>query len=482
MIGGTRLSRVEGRHGGPLEWLVAHLGTPLYRDGYAILLGTGLTSVLGIAYSGRGRAAVSGGDRRPRLGDPVGDDARVRAGSAEHDHDPASVPACRRQFAASLVGLTYAGTLGVTLVLATLAVGVLPRLIPTLGELRELSAGASVLFVAGTLTFTIFSFQDSVLIGLRRAVGCRWRPNLRLVEACAAALVGRPPAAAGNHGFVDRGRRRPRPAGHLARTPAAPGEDRTADPAARLRPIASLLLGNNSRMVLGIATCLRCALVVAELGSRANAGARPWSVFLGLQLVPLLCDFAAGGGSGPGIAPQHPDARDSLAVLAGAGAGSRVPLLLASPLLSLFGPTTRRRHHLARLLALACLPNVLVAGAIAKARLYERPWTVASIYRATSVLGLGLSAILLPIMGIEGAGVAWLAAQSLVGAGAALNAASARRRRVSDTAAARPLPPPPRPGEPSSRWKLVDETPGASQAFLCGRRRDSGALRALGSC
>ena len=79
-----------------------------------------------------------------------------------------------------LVGLTYAGTLGVTLVLATMAVGVLPRLIPTLGELRELSARTSVLFVAGALTFTIFSLQDSVLIGLRRAV---WVPVEDLTSA-----------------------------------------------------------------------------------------------------------------------------------------------------------------------------------------------------------------------------------------------------------------------------------------------------------
>ena len=89
-----------------------------------------------------------------------------------------------------------------------------------------------------------------------------------------------------------------------------------------------------------------------------------------------------------------------------------------------------------RLLALACIPNVLVAAAIAKARLYERPWTVASIHGATSFLGLGLSAILLPVMGIEGAGVAWLAALTLVGAVAALNAAADRRAHMSGTAAA----------------------------------------------
>ena len=108
-----------------------------------------------------------------------------------------------------LVGLTYAGTLVVTLVLATLAVAVLPRLIPTLGELRELSARTSVLFVAGALTFTIFSLQDSVLIGLRRAV---WVPVENLTSAllrlALLPLFVGPLPRLGNHGFVDRGRRR----------------------------------------------------------------------------------------------------------------------------------------------------------------------------------------------------------------------------------------------------------------------------------
>ena len=112
MIGGTRLSRVEGRHGGPLEWLVAHLGTPLYRDGYAILLGTGLTSVLGIAYwavAARLYPAATVG-----LNSAILSAMMLVSGLAQLNMTtilPRYLPvvgSSRRR----LVGLTYAGTLG----------------------------------------------------------------------------------------------------------------------------------------------------------------------------------------------------------------------------------------------------------------------------------------------------------------------------------------------------------------------------------
>jgi O-antigen/teichoic acid export membrane protein len=443
MIGGTRLSRVEGRHGGPLEWLVAHLGTPLYRDGYAILLGTGLTSVLGIAYwavAARLYPAATVG-----LNSAILSAMMLVSGLAQLNMTtilPRYLPvvgSSRRR----LVGLTYAGTLVVTLVLATMAVAVLPRLIPTLGELRELSARTSVLFVAGALTFTIFSLQDSVLIGLRRAV---WVPVENLTSALSRLallplFVGPLPRLGIMVSWIVGAVVVIPPVTWLVHRRLRETE-RTPDPAARLRPIASLLLGNNIGVMLGIAAVFAMPLlVVAELGSRANAYFYgPWSVFLGLQLVSTA--FATSllvEGADPAshrATLMRATVWQSWRVLVPAVA---LLCLLASPLLSLFGPNYEEEGTtLLRLLALACLPNVLVAGAIAKARLYERPWTVASIYVATSVLGLGLSAILLPIMGIEGAGVAWLAAQSLVGAGAALNAASARRRRVSDTAAVRP--------------------------------------------
>jgi O-antigen/teichoic acid export membrane protein len=432
MIGGTRMSRIEGQIGGPLAWLLAHVRTPLYRDGYAILLATGLTAVLGIVYwavAARLYPAAIVGLNTALLSAMmlVSALAQLNMNTLLPRYLPVVGRSRRR-----LIGVTYAGTLLVSLVLAVLAVLVLPRLTSTLGELGDVGAPAALLFVVGALAFTIFTLQDSVLIGLRRAV---WVPVENLASsllklALLPLLLGPLPRLGIMVSWI---------AGAVALIPPVTWlvhrrlrtTERTPEPAARLRPIASLLLGNNIGMTLGIVGVFAMPLlVVGQLGSTANAYFYgPWSVFLGLQLVSA--SFATSllvEGADPAshrAALMRATVWQSWRLLVPAVA---LLCLLASPLLSLFGPEYEAEGTtLLRLLALACLPNVLVSTGVAKARLYERPWTVALIHAATALLGLGLSALLLPVMGIDGAGVAWLVAQSLVGAITALDVTARRR-------------------------------------------------------
>lgn len=426
------MSRFEGQYGGALAWLGAHVRTPLYRDGYAILLATGLTAVLGILYwaiAARLYPASTVGFNTAVLSAMmlVSGLAQLNMNTLLPRYLPV-VGSSRRR----LIGVTYAGTLIVTLVLATLAVLVLPRLIPTLGELRDVSASAAPLFVAGALAFTIFTLQDSVLIGLRRAV---WVPVENLASsllkvALLPVLLGPLPRLGIMVSWI---------LGVVVLIPPVTWlvhrrlrtMERTREPPAPLRPIASLLLGNNIGMTLGIvAVYAMPLLVLGQLGSRASAYFYgPWSVFLGLQLVSaafatsLLVEGA--DPASPRVALTRATVWQSWRLLVPAVA---LLCLVASPMLSLFGPDYESEGTtLLRLLALACLPNVLVSAAVARARLYERPWTVASIHGATALLGLGLSALLLPVMGIDGAGVAWLVAQSLVGTVTALEFVVRRR-------------------------------------------------------
>ena len=243
----------------------------MYRDGYAILLATGLTSVLGIVYwavAARLYPAPTVGFNTAVLSAMmlVSGLAQLNMSTLLPRYLPV-VGGSRRR----LVEVTYVGTLIVTLVVAALAVLVIPRLIPRLGELRDV-APTALLFVAGALAFTIFALQDFVLIGLRRAV---WVPAENLASALlrlallpllhgplprlgimlswiVGAVVLIPPVT----WLVHRRLRK------LERAP---------EPAARLRPIASLLLGNNIGMTLGIAAVFAMPLlVVAQLGSRAE--------------------------------------------------------------------------------------------------------------------------------------------------------------------------------------------------------------------
>lgn len=97
-------------------------------------------------------------------------------------------------------------------------------------------------------------------------------------------------------------------------------------------------------------------------------------------------------------------------------AGITVILVVAAPqILSLFGAEySAQATTLLRLLALSALPNLLLSVAIDVARARRRlRWAVA-LQVAMCVLVLGLTHVLLPRLGVTGAGVAWLATQCLI--------------------------------------------------------------------
>lgn len=93
-------------------------------------------------------------------------------------------------------------------------------------------------------------------------------------------------------------------------------------------------------------------------------------------------------------------------------------LVAAAPLiLRVFGAQyARDGAGLLRLLALSALPNLVVVAAVSVARTRQRMRLVVVTYAAICVLVLGLTAVLLPVMGVSGAGAAWLAALTVVAA------------------------------------------------------------------
>ncbi|MYS93093.1 MULTISPECIES: lipopolysaccharide biosynthesis protein [Streptomyces] len=93
-----------------------------------------------------------------------------------------------------------------------------------------------------------------------------------------------------------------------------------------------------------------------------------------------------------------------------------VAIVVAAPyVLSFFGPGyADQGTTLLRLLALSALPNLLVSVAVDVARMRRRLRMVVGLQLVLCALVLGLSHVLLPVLGLTGAGVAWLVAQCLV--------------------------------------------------------------------
>ncbi|MFJ4752865.1 lipopolysaccharide biosynthesis protein [Streptomyces sp. NPDC088763] len=97
-------------------------------------------------------------------------------------------------------------------------------------------------------------------------------------------------------------------------------------------------------------------------------------------------------------------------------AGGAALMIVAAPvLLGCFGPGYAEHGTvLLRLLALSALPNLVFSLAVDVARMHRQMRAVVGLQLALCVLVLGLSAILLPRLGLAGGGVAWLAALSLL--------------------------------------------------------------------
>ncbi|HET9541389.1 MAG TPA: hypothetical protein VFQ46_12375, partial [Candidatus Limnocylindria bacterium] len=170
------------------------LRTPLYRDALALLLNSGVTSVIGVAYWTLAARLTS-----PEV---VGLNAALISammalGSLSHlGLEGALGGFLPRAGAATgaLVKRAYALATVLALAFATAFVVAVPRLSEQLRGLQRPAMAA--LFVAAVLTWSLFALQDSVLTALGRAV---WIPlenilysaaKLVLVLALAASLGG----------------------------------------------------------------------------------------------------------------------------------------------------------------------------------------------------------------------------------------------------------------------------------------------------
>ncbi|WP_042432222.1 lipopolysaccharide biosynthesis protein [Streptacidiphilus anmyonensis] len=394
---------------------------PLLRNGHLLTLSSALTSLFGALYwalgahwytpdeVGRNTAAVSAMMFLGGVGQLNLANAMVR-------FVPSAGPRTGR-----LVGRAYlvAGT--VTLLLTAGFVLLIPHLSPGLDFLHTWSLGA--FFVLATGGYAIFNLQDGVLTGLRRADWVALENGLFSVEkigllAVFAAIgatsgilvswmVGLALSLALTNVFV------------FAR--ALPRHERAAPQAAA--DSSRLTLGYVSADYLG-AMCWLAAVNLPPVIVLNRLGAADSAYFSLAWLVPLaLYAFSVNMGYSLVVESARDVTRlaDYRRVLRHAGRVltlAVVVVLAVSPwALRLFGPEYAS-HGLVVLwlLTLSALPNLLNTTVVALSRARRRMRVVVGVLAALAVLVLGLTELLLPVLGINGAGAAWLIGQSIVAA------------------------------------------------------------------
>jgi O-antigen/teichoic acid export membrane protein len=320
-----------------------------------------------------------------------------------------------------LVRRAYLAAATVTLLLAAGLVALIPQLSPGLAFLH--TWGLGTWFVIATAGYAVFNLQDGVLTGLRRADWVALENGLFSVEkigllaAFAAVgtasgiliswMVGLALSIVLTNIFV------------FAR--ALPRHERAApEPAA---DTSGLTLGYVSADYLG-AMCWLAAVNLPPVIVLNRLGAAESAYFSVAWMAPfaLYCFSSNMGYSLVVEAARDVTRLDQYRrVLRHAGRILLVAvavLLAAAPwLLRLFG--SAYAHHgtvTLWLLALSALPNLLNTTVIALSRARRRMRVVVGVLAALAILVLGLTELLLPILGITGAGAAWLIGQSLVAA------------------------------------------------------------------
>ncbi|MBX6389862.1 MAG: hypothetical protein IRZ08_12850, partial [Frankia sp.] len=420
----------------------------LYRNGLALVLSSGLSATLGAGYwvlaahntpraaLGEATALVSAMMALSMLG-------QLNLGSAL----TAFLPMAGRR-RVQLATISYLTTIGLSGLLG-LGFGLLaPRLSDSFGSLASLPAG--LLFAVSVIAWSLFSLQDSVLTGARRAT---WVPlentAYNVVKVAMLALLGGGSVAMLISSWVVPAAIALIPVGYLlfrhvlpSDEPPAPGSDNRSFWRFTAAESVSMVFSQISVTVLPV-------LVVAVVGPEAGAAfGLAWMITTALdQLVIGMGSSLLVEGSRPGADVRGMHRAVRRRTLTGLAAIILVAEAGAPLLLRLFGSTyADDALTIFRLLVLACLPRALHVLAMFAAAAERRIGWVMRWQFILAVITPGGALVLGNLLGLTGIGLAWLGAQVVVAlcilAGEAARPAPARPVPVPEQA---PVP----AGEPA---------------------------------
>lgn len=403
----------------PITRLVSHIRTPLYRNGYALILSSTVTSALGVVYwilaAHTYSASVVG------LNSAAISAMMFLAGVAQLNLMSALVrfiPAAGRT-TWRLVVSAYLITVILALLVSFIFIQGLDIWAPRIDFLRT-TPYFSPWFIVATMSWCLFVLQDSVLTGLGQAV---WVPLENTVFATAkiilliilvqlfpqygvfaswtfAVLVALFPT-----NVLIFWRLIPR---HAQTT----GEQIAPEQIARY--VAFDYFGSLFWLV---STALLPVIVTQLVGATANAYFYlSWTIAYSLYLVSpnmgsSLIVEAATDQTKLGIYSYRVFVNTARLLIP-----TVALMILGAPyILRIFGSDyALEGTTLLRLLLLSAIPNIVNALYISIARVQRRLWALVTVLAILCTLVLALSYILLRLYGIIGVGLAWLISQTLV--------------------------------------------------------------------
>jgi O-antigen/teichoic acid export membrane protein len=392
--------------------LRAHLSQDLYRTAYYLIASSAITSVLGVAFWSLAA--------RSYTAEEVGLAAATISAMA------LTSGVCSLGLYPVLVRyLPVAGTATVKLIAGSYAVTATISLLAGAATARSSSVWSSKLsflastdwtiaFSAATAGTTIFTLQDGVLTGLRAA---HWVPIENALYAAAkltllVALPGVEPFLAWNAPVLPAivvinwlvfGRllAREKSIGTLARP-----------------TVVRMAAANFGANVFSLASTFYLPVLVAETTSATDAAYFyvPWLIAISLVLVAQNMMTSLTVEAALDTSQLSRLARQTLIhtmrlVLPVAG----ITWVAAPYVLLIFGDDYADAGSVfLRWLALGALPNVFVALGMSIARVTHRSGFVVGAQALNAATLIGISAVLLPRVGIEGVGIAWASSQTLV--------------------------------------------------------------------
>jgi O-antigen/teichoic acid export membrane protein len=405
-----------------VDELIAHLRTPLYRNGYALMISTGATSLLGLLYwtiAARRYQTDNVGLNSMAISTLI-----FLSGVAQVNLQEGMIRFLPRAGTRTLRLVVY--TYGTAIVLS-LIVGVIfclgiPLWTPALTFLTDSSSGM-LWFVAAVILWNIFVVEDSILIGLRQAVyipienaifslikiafllllaGALPQTGIFLSWTVSVILIIIP-----INWLIFR-RLIPKHVETVGSEAAAP----------MLGEMAKYVAGNYVAALLSsLSSAILPVIIIQVAGAEANAHFYlAWVIASSLQIIAanmstsltVEATFAAGN--------HEQYQRRALIGIARIVLPLAVVLILGAPLiLRIVGEGYAEESTLLlQLLALSAIPNLFNMVYVGIARAQNRLKSIVAVYGANAVLVLAFSALFMPSFGITGVGLAWVISQTSI--------------------------------------------------------------------